>query len=132
MELWKHLIQILQGVPTARPIRPIFDAIFASERHYNDRAVIDFFNENLRATGLRTLKRSLDYPFAFGQGPIQKEHMGIGVSGKGCRGIYRAMRQPKTLQGDLLKPQSTGKAIMGVLRLCTTTMNNSLHLHESR
>ena len=45
---------------------------------------------------LGTHKRSLDFPFIFGDGKINKKHKGRVISEKGCRATYSAITKTKT------------------------------------
>ena len=64
------------------------DAIFATDRGYNCKQSIEFVSNKLGSTCFGNHKRSLDFPFVFGEGPIRKRHKGMVVSEKGCRAIY--------------------------------------------
>ena len=75
------------------------DTVFAADRGYNSKETISFTNERLGATGIGTHKRSLDYPFVFGNGPITKRHKGKFVSEKRCRAVYSAVRKPSGTNG---------------------------------
>ena len=103
IHIWQGLVQLIQGVPTVGAIQPMVDAVFAADRGYNSKETIDFINEKLGATGLGTHKRSLDYPFVFGDGPITKRHKGMRVSERGCRAIYSATRRPQSCSGRAIE-----------------------------
>ena len=79
------------------------DAVFATDRGYNSKETISFINERLGATGIGTHKRSLDYPFVFGNGPINKRHKGKFVSEKGCRAVYSAVWKPSGTNGKIVE-----------------------------
>jgi len=96
VHVWERLVQLIQGVPTRGAIAPMTDAVFAADRGYNAKETITFLNERLCATGLGTHKRSLDYPFVFGEGPISKKHKGNKVSERGCRAVYSAKHRPSS------------------------------------
>lgn len=86
----------MQAVPTSGAIAPMADAIFAYDRGYNSAETIKLFNESLGATGLGTHKRSLDFPFKFGETRNAKRHKGMEVSEKGCRVVYSATKKPSS------------------------------------
>ena len=65
IDIWSHILQLLQGVPTTGSLKEMSDAIFASDRGYNGSSIMELINERLGATSLGTHKRSLDYPFVF-------------------------------------------------------------------
>ena len=77
VDTWSHIIEILQGVQTTGALKQMPDAIFASDRGYNGRGIMELLNERLGAT-------SLDYPFIFGEGRINKpqraQDLGEGMS----------------------------------------------------
>ena len=79
VDVWERLVRLVQGAPTRGAIAPMADAIFAADRGYNVKETISFINETLGATGLGTHKRSLDFPYVFGNGPIAKRHKGMPV-----------------------------------------------------
>ena len=94
-DVWSHIVQLLQGVPTIGAVKEMPDAIFASDRGYNGTRIMQLINERLGATSLGTHKRTLDYPFVFGHGRISKRHKGRRVSEKGCRSSYSAIKKSK-------------------------------------
>lgn len=51
---WESLILKLQGVGSSGSIRPMSDAIFASDRGNNDKGTIDLINDKLSATDFGT------------------------------------------------------------------------------
>ena len=48
-------------------------------------------------------KRSLDFPFVFGNGPITKRHKGRSVGEKGCSAVCSAVRQPSGASGRTVR-----------------------------
>ena len=86
-------MRLVQGAPGRGAIAPMTDAISAADRGYNAKETISFINETLGATGPGTHKRSLDFPYVFGDGPGAKRHKGMPVSEKGCRAIYQAWKR---------------------------------------
>ena len=95
VDIWSHIIELLQGVPTTGALKQMPNAIFASDRGYNGRGIMELLNERLGAMSLGTHKRSLDYPFIFGDGRINKRHKGRRISEKGCRSAYAAVKKCK-------------------------------------
>lgn len=60
---------------------------------YNSKESISFVNNDLGAIGLGTHKRSLYYPFCFGDGALSKRHKGLKISEKGSRALYSARKR---------------------------------------
>ena len=93
IHIWERLVQLIQGAATPGSLTPMTDAVFAADRGYNSTETIQLINERLGATAIGSHKRSLDYPFVFGDGPISKKHKGMIVSEKGCRAVYSATKK---------------------------------------
>ncbi|CAN8067641.1 unnamed protein product [Agarophyton chilense] len=96
IDAWERLVRLMQGVPTAGPVRTMTDALFASDRGYNGKETVEYITNRIGATVTGTYKRSLDYLFFFGQGATRKRHKGVVVSESGCRAVYSAKRKTKT------------------------------------
>lgn len=62
IDIWKRLIQLLQGTPTEGAIKPMMDTLFASDRACNSTESIRFINESISASGICTHKRTLFFP----------------------------------------------------------------------
>ena len=90
MDKWARLVQMIQGNPTEGSLRPMADAIFASDRGYNEKGTIRFLCQKLNASAIRTHNRSLGITFVFGEGRISKKHKGMVIAEKGCRSMYSA------------------------------------------
>ena len=93
MNKWARLVQIIQGNPTEGSLKPMDDAIFASDRGYNAKETIRFLCEKLKASAIGTHKRSLDFPFVFGEGNISKKHKGMVIAERGYRSTYSAHKK---------------------------------------
>ena len=104
------------------------DAVFAADRGYNSRETISFLNKTLGATGIGTHKRSLDFPFVFGDGAVLKRHKGMEISEQGCRAIYSAENKGVRGAGRPLEAAVYRERFWGVSRLCNTTMRRSYRL----
>lgn len=61
------------------------DAVFAADRAYNGQKSIKLVNETLGGTGIGTHKRSLDFPFMFGESTLTKKHKYFKVAEKGTK-----------------------------------------------
>ena len=105
IHIWERLVQLIQGAASPGSLTPMTDAVFAADRSYNSTETIQLINERLGATAIGTRKRSLDYPFVFGDGPISKTHKGMIVSEKGCRAVYSATK----------KAAASGKKVQALL-----------------
>ena len=51
---WQRLAQLIQGAATPGCLRPMPEAVFASDRGYNCKETVSFINETLAATGIGT------------------------------------------------------------------------------
>lgn len=80
---------------------PMADAVFAPDRGHNCKESITLFNETLGATGIGTHKRSLDFPFVFGETALAKKQKGPKVAEKGCRAIYSATKKGQGFGRDV-------------------------------
>ena len=74
-------------------LKPMADAIFASDRDDNAKETIWFLYEKLKASAIGTHKRSLDFPFVFSEGKISKKHKGMVIAEKGFRSLYCARKK---------------------------------------
>eukprot|EP00178_Gracilaria_changii_P016681 TRINITY_DN479_c3_g1_i11.p1 TRINITY_DN479_c3_g1~~TRINITY_DN479_c3_g1_i11.p1 ORF type:complete len:1373 (+),score=138.00 TRINITY_DN479_c3_g1_i11:3191-7309(+) len=99
IDVWQRLVQLVQGTATPGSIMPMTDAVFAADRGYNSQETVNFVTDRLGATGIGTHKRSLDYPFVFGEGKVRNRHKGMVVQEKGCRAVYSATRLAKERNG---------------------------------
>ena len=85
IDVWQRLSMLIQGAPTLDSLRPMLDSLFAADRGYNEVASIASLNETLGASCIGAYKRSLSFPFVFGDGALRKRHKGMVISEKGCR-----------------------------------------------
>ena len=90
LETWIRLAQVVQGPPTKGALVPMPDAKFASDRGYNRAQSTKFVSTMHGATTIGTHKRSYDFPFVFGNGPIRKKRKVMVVSEKGFRAVCDA------------------------------------------
>lgn len=95
IDTWTRLVCLIQGKPTSSSLSAMTDTIFSSDRGYHTKETISFINTQLGAIGLGTHKKTLDYPFCFGDGPIAKKHKGMNICEKGTRAVYTATRKEK-------------------------------------
>ena len=93
IDTWTRLALLPHGAPTQGAFIPMADAIFAADRGYNCKQSIEFVSNKLGSSCFGTHKRSLDFPFVFGEGPIRKRHKGMVVSEKGFRAIWSAKQK---------------------------------------
>ena len=103
IDIWQRLVMLIQGVPTPGSIRPMVDSLFAADRGYNEVGTIRFLNETLAASCIGTHKRSLSFPFVFGDGAIRKRHKGMVISERGCRAVYSAVKKPAKRSGRAIQ-----------------------------
>ena len=94
-DTWVRINQLIQNKPTLGSLEPLPNVVFAADRGYNVGETIKLVSEVLNADLIGTHKRSLDFPFVFGEGPIRRRHKGVVVPEKGCRAIFSATKQLK-------------------------------------
>ena len=131
LDVWARLLQLLQGHPTIGALSPMADAVFAADRGCNSKETISFVNKTIGATGIDTHKRSLDFPFVFGDGAVWRRHKGTEFQNKGAVPYIRPRRKASEAQEDLWKPQYIGSlfgACCGcVTKQCGEVLSSKVH-----
>ena len=114
LDVWNRLLLLLQGRPTVGCLQPMSNAIFASDRGYNTMQTVKFLTEEIQADFIGTFKRSYDYPFVFGEGPVRSRHKGRAISEKGCGTVQSAilsLRHGQSLEAALYRESYSGRIV---------------------